>query len=377
MLHLDVHDASRDRFLREIDALARLRHHGVVRVLAAGETDDRRLYLVMELVEGEDLLNRLQRGPMPWMESCEVFRMVADGMRHADRRGIHHRDLKPSNVMLTRDGGGVLVDFGIALDIDRTRLTGSGSIPGTITYMAPELLNVDALSVAPGPADTYSFGQVMYEALTGNRAFDAPVGAAQLVRLVREKHDLGPLDPGGDAPWSVRNLVIMCTDPVPEARPSMAHVVRLLDAALSPDEQELDAIDEATRIIDRKGLKDVANSWPFHKAVNLSEDEERTLVMRVVQHAEDRRRTAAEQELSDLINRPSDLPGSSLISDNAIMEDEEQVQAFEADDILAELRRDRKGKWRQRMVEVALGVVLGMVSMAVVMCISGMFWWMS
>ncbi len=374
VVHLAVHDSSRDRFMREIDALARLRHHGVVRVLAAGETEDKRLYLVMELIEGEDLLHRLQRGPMPWKETCEVFRMVADGMRHAGQRGIHHRDLKPANVMLTRDGGGVLVDFGIALDVDRTRLTRAGAIPGTVTYMAPELLNVDSRSVAPGPADVYSFGQVMYEALTGSRAFDAPMGAMQLVQLVREKHDRGPLDPGGELDWNVRHVVMLCTDPVPEARPSMAHAVRLLDAALSPDKEELQAIDEATRILDRNLVQDTSTTWPFEKVEHLSEDEERTLVMRLVQHAEDTRRSAAEQELLDIINRPSDLPTPPPFSEHAIMEDEEQVQAFEADEILAELRLDRNRKWQQRMMAVGLGVVLGTAAAAVIVVIAGLFW---
>ncbi len=87
LTEVTLHESARDRFLREVDALARLRHHGVVRVMAAGEAQDGRMYLVMELIEGEDLLHRLQRGAMPWKDAIRAFREIADGLRHAHAGG--------------------------------------------------------------------------------------------------------------------------------------------------------------------------------------------------------------------------------------------------------------------------------------------------
>lgn len=363
-----VHDSARDRFLREVDALARLRHHGVVRVLSAGELEDGRMYLVMELIEGEDLLKRLQRGSMGWREALLVFREVADGLRHAHSVGIHHRDLKPANVMITRDGGGCLVDFGIALDLEKSRLTRAGTIPGTVTYMAPELLSVDSRDVAPGPADVYSLGQVLCETLTGKRCFDLPAGTAGLVRLVRQKHAAGPLDPGDPVPTKVRDLVCRLTDPNPTRRPSMAQVVRLLDAALTPDAVELQAIDEATRI--RPALVDGEESstqWPFDGTTEEADpDEERTLVMKIVADAEQRRRQQALAELN-VVAAPSEDPDEYSLAepqlpDNAVVEDEEVVQAFDSAAILGELRADRARRmWARLMVGVAVGLVLSLV----------------
>ena len=376
---LVVHESARDRFLREIDALARLRHHGVVRVLAAGETDDGRMYLVMELIEGEDLLHRLQRGKMEWEEAVFAFRVIADGLGHAHKVGIHHRDLKPANVMLTNDGSACLVDFGIALDLEKSRLTRAGTIPGTVTYMAPELLSVDSHDVAPGPADVYSMGQVLCEALTGRRCFDSPNGAPGLVRLVREKHSSGPLDPGDGIPNNVRNLVCKLTDPDPRRRPTMQQAVRLMDDVLSPDKVELEAIEEATRAMNLADLAE-QSGWPFDSLTTeeADPDEEVTLVYKVLENLEERRAHDVEQELQSVADDPS-LEEYSLaepvLPDNALAEDEEVVQAFNSADILDELRADRA---RQMRSKIFLGMVggLGLVGLAAVVGAIGLAWYL-
>lgn len=359
-------ESAGDRFRREVDALARLRHHGVVRVLAAGRADSAHLYMVMELIEGEDLLKHLQRGALEPAHVIRVFREISDGLRHAHQRGIHHRDLKPANVMLTEEGGGCLVDFGIALDVDQTRLTRVGAIPGTVTYMAPEMLTSDARGVDPGPADVYSLGQVMYEALTGKRAFDAPKDTPGLVRLVRRKHARGSLDPGESIPQDLRTVVQQCTDPDPEKRPNMSHVVRLLERAMVANEGSLEPSEEVTRI-SRPVVDDPSTSpIALTSEVSAIDEDERTLICRVeenlavvvaAQEAE-YKMLSDSQNLQpvgpDTLAEPTD-PGPLVPGDD------ESVQAFEQDALMRKFRevegQDRNQ--RNRMLALAFGLVIG------------------
>lgn len=229
--------ATRQRFVREIETMASLRHQALIRVLAAGEDAQRGLlYHVMELIDGEDLSQRLSRARLDWQQAARVFRDIADGLHHAHEAGVHHRDIKPANVMITREGGGVLVDFGIALDQDRTRLTEVGMVPGTVAYMPPELLISDSRSVDPALSDVYAFGLVFYEAVTSQRAFPGFQHASRrdLIRLVKEKLDRPPFDPGERIPAAIRGLIKGCTNADPLKRPRMKAVVRLLDIALGP-----------------------------------------------------------------------------------------------------------------------------------------------
>ena len=358
---------SETRFLREVDALARLRHHGLVRVLAAGQTKRGALYMVMELIEGENLLQRLQREPLEVPEALNAFRIVADGLRHAHDKGIHHRDLKPSNVMLTPDGGACLVDFGIALDVEHSRLTRAGTVAGTVTYMAPELLSVDNQDVAPGPCDVYSLGQVLCEALTGSRAFQSARGTHGLVKLVQEKHKSGPLDPGPEFSMAIRDLVRFTTEPNPKARPNMAQVVRLLDGALSPDKIELDAIEEATRVFDSEEVGiEVGGGAPGEVTEELPDLEDRkdTLAMRIVRTAEERRNVGIEQDLGTAQDEISLLEPTQ--PENLIFEDEEGAQAFESAEIMDQWRAQQKRtQLRQVVIAASLGALLAAVVVGV------------
>ena len=364
-------ESTASRFRREVDALARLRHHGVVRVLSAGQADPSHLYMVMELIEGEDLLKRLQRGPMEVPHIGRVFRDIADGLRHAHQRGIHHRDLKPANVMLTEEGGGCLVDFGIALDVDQTRLTRVGAIPGTVTYMAPEMLTSDARGVDPGPADVYSLGQVMYEAMTGKRAFDAPKDTPALVRLVRRKHARGPLDPGESIPEEYRKVVQRCTHPDWVQRPDMAGVVRLLDRARNAAEGPIDTAEEITRIRDALGDDPTTAPVSIPSDRSLSTEDEQTLICRV----EDNLAAALEAQeaeykmLSDSQNVPVN-PQTTLAEPTdpgpLVPGDDESVQAFEQDALMVQIREAETQERRNRLWMGTL-VVAGLVGFLLVL----------
>ena len=168
---------ARARFLNEAKLAARLRHPNMVEIVDAGEEGDR-AYLVMELLEGEDLAARLQRsGAMSIAEAIDVLAPVCDAVATAHRLGITHRDLKPSNIFLAvRDGRfrPVVLDFGVAKDHEssgETEIEGPKGVFGTPMYLAPELV---ADQGAAGPAsDQYALGVILYEALTGQQAYAA------------------------------------------------------------------------------------------------------------------------------------------------------------------------------------------------------------
>lgn len=174
-----------ERFRREAQAVSRLSHPAIVRLLDEGSDDDGP-YIVFELVEGTDLKTLIrQRGPLPPETAASVVSQVARGLELAHRQGVIHRDIKSHNVLVTDDGVAKLTDFGIArlLDGDQGGLTRTGTVLGTSDYLAPEQargLGVD------GRSDVYSLGIVLYECLTGELPFpaDTPMGVAQ--RQVRD-----------------------------------------------------------------------------------------------------------------------------------------------------------------------------------------------
>jgi len=164
-------DVLRDRLLREARAAGRLVHPNVVTLFEAGEAEGT-FFLAFELVDGEDLETRLRRGPpLTTGEVIRIGRDAALGLDAAHRRGIIHRDIKPANLMLTREGGLKITDFGIAkLSDQATRLTHTGSVVGTPQYLSPEQIRGEALD---GRSDLFSLGALLYEALARRLAFDA------------------------------------------------------------------------------------------------------------------------------------------------------------------------------------------------------------
>lgn len=213
----DIQDGGR-WFLREVEALARLSHPGIVGIRSPGvDTPRGLLYIAMELVEGETLLSVLRRGPLPIQLFRRIFIGVAQSLAFAHAHGIYHRDIKPSNIMLRPDGSPVLVDFGVAVDLEAGEEALESRI-GTPSYMPPEaFLNA---AVDSGKADMYALGVLMMEALTGRRAFDRPPGGDdthyQAVR--KQKAASAPLDPGEGYPEDLRALVRAATEPWPDRR---------------------------------------------------------------------------------------------------------------------------------------------------------------
>lgn len=166
--------AAHARFVREAQAVARIRHPGIAVLHDFGEdtaADDTRSYLVMEYVEGRPLSAVLGDGPLPPGEVMRLCAEIADALATAHDAGVIHRDIKPANIIVGADSHPRLVDFGIALLSDETALTGPDVRLGTLTYASPEQIDGEPLTPA---SDLYSLGVVAYECLSGEPPFTGP-----------------------------------------------------------------------------------------------------------------------------------------------------------------------------------------------------------
>lgn len=222
---------TRARFLREAKLQARLAHPHLVAVYDAGFAGTQP-YLVVELVEGGSLRQRMAGGALPLAEALRIGQELAAGLAHAHEAGIVHRDLKPENVLLTPEGSVKLADFGLAKAdaASQTLQTGQGVILGTPGYLAPEILQ----GVHAGPAaDLYALGVILYELLAGEPPFDG-ADAIEVLRsqsrgLPRPLESLAP-----ELPRALVELVHRCLDSDPARRPQSAAQLakELADGAL-------------------------------------------------------------------------------------------------------------------------------------------------
>src|SRR6202045_160071 len=155
-----------ERFLREAQAVAALRHPNIVQVHDVGDVEGRP-YFTMEFVEGGDLADQIQGVPQPARQAATLVATLADAVHVAHQSGIVHRDLKPANVLLTRDGTPKVTDFGLARRLEGNGgLTLSGVPVGTPSYMAPEQARGQKAAIGPA-TDVYALGAILYELLTG------------------------------------------------------------------------------------------------------------------------------------------------------------------------------------------------------------------
>ncbi len=226
---------ARERFRREAAALASLGHAGIVAVHDYASSDGFD-YLVMDLLEGEDLASRLAHAaPLPLEEALRIVEQVADALALAHRQGIVHRDLKPANVFLARSRGeaisgstrpsdltsgdygerAVLLDFGLAkTDAGGPSLTASGEALGTPQYMAPEQASGDHIDAR---TDVYALGAILFEMLSGAPPFDGPSPASVLVKALTTPAPSLRGVPG--VPSSVADVVARALAKDPELRP--------------------------------------------------------------------------------------------------------------------------------------------------------------
>ncbi|NOT27643.1 MAG: serine/threonine-protein kinase [Acidobacteria bacterium] len=229
-----AHDAERlARFQREAKMLASLNHPHIAAIYGLEESAGLNL-LVMELVEGHDLSQRIARGPIPTDEALPIATQVAEALEAAHEKGIVHRDLKPANIKVRADGTVKVLDFGLAKAMEpaaassqsptiaSSAMTQAGMILGTAAYMSPEQARgktVDART------DIWAFGAMLFEMLTGQRAFPGEDVADTLGAVVK-------LDPtwdvlGADVPARVRQVLRVCLQKDPRQRAQAMGDVRL------------------------------------------------------------------------------------------------------------------------------------------------------
>ena len=191
VLHSDLAAEAQavERFRREAQAAALLKHPNLVTIYDFGVTPDRLVYFVMELVAGMNLRNIIRdQGPLPPATAAEIVSQVCAALDEAHRQGVVHRDLKPENVIVQNTPTGLnvkVLDFGIAnlCELTTSRLTPSGSVMGTPQYMSPEQCQGEALD---GRSDIYSLGVILYEMLTGCVPFDSPTPTAIAIKHVNQ-----------------------------------------------------------------------------------------------------------------------------------------------------------------------------------------------
>ncbi|SDT79563.1 serine/threonine-protein kinase [Actinoplanes derwentensis] len=214
------------RFRHEAQALAALRHPGVVPVYDFGSTEDEDAYLVMARVDGRALNHVLaDRGRLGAAETMAIVAQAGRALETAHVAGIVHRDVKPGNLIVEPDGTVVLVDFGVARSAGSATLTGAREVVGTALYIAPE--QVTRQETGP-PADVYALGALAYHCLAGHPPFQ---GANPIAIALQHIEDEPPPLPG-DVPAEVRALVMRAMAKQPADRfPSAGAMAETADAA--------------------------------------------------------------------------------------------------------------------------------------------------
>ena len=216
------------RFEREARLLATLNHPNIAVIHGLHETDGVR-FLAMELIQGEDLQQRLSRGPLETPEALRLAQQIAQALEAAHENGVIHRDLKPANILINEDDTIKVVDFGLAKAFSddsvlsspdsslSPTLTSAGTIAGmilgTAAYMSPEQAKGKAVD---RKADVWAFGAVLYEMLTGRKAFEGEVVSETLASVLKTDPEWSTLP--GDTPPALRRLLERCLEKDPRQR---------------------------------------------------------------------------------------------------------------------------------------------------------------
>lgn len=224
----------RERVLREAQAMGRLGSHpNIVSIYDIGEHESAP-YVVTELMGGGDVEGLLERsgGPLPLERTLEIATDVARGLVFAHSKQVIHRDLKPGNVWLSESGTAKIGDFGLAVSLDRSRLTQQGFMVGTVAYMPPE----QALGGEATPqADLYALGAMLYEMVTGSPPFSGDATA-----IISQHINTAPVAPSWHSdhcPPDLESLILSLLEKDPGRRPPSASAVLEALAAVDPAEQ--------------------------------------------------------------------------------------------------------------------------------------------
>jgi serine/threonine protein kinase len=229
------------RFRREAQVLASLNHSNIASIFGFEESDGVHA-LVLELVEGPSLADRIAKGPLPLDEALAIARQIADAFEMAHSQGIVHRDLKPANSKIRPDGTVKVLDFGLAKALTADVVSPAGTLSPTITSPAATLMGVilgTAAYMSPEQArgkpadkrsDIWAFGTVLFEVLTGQRPFDGDDVSDTLANVLKREPDWSALP--AETPSTVRRVLRRCLEKDPRRR-----IHDIADARLDLDEQ--------------------------------------------------------------------------------------------------------------------------------------------
>ncbi len=218
------------RFEREAKSLATLQHENIIHVYDF-HRERGALFIVMEYVQGIDLYDLLEKcGRLPYDVAAIIAMQVARALDYVHYRSIVHRDIKPANVMLSRQGGVKVMDFGIARDTNFTDLTEAGTGIGTPAYMSPEQVLGDKLDAR---SDIFSLGVVLYQMVTGKKPFVEDEHRSAMHKIRLEKH-VGARKLNPDIPRELERIIDRCLEKQPRDRwTSSQHMVMALERFLA------------------------------------------------------------------------------------------------------------------------------------------------
>jgi serine/threonine-protein kinase len=212
--HLSRDPQARERLLREAKAASKLSHPNILTIHEVGEDNDGNIFIAMAYVEGETLAELISRSELSMARVFSIATQLCEGLVRAHGAGVVHRDIKPQNILVDKQGRVTILDFGLAKVFDARKLTQTGAMVGTMSYMPPEQARGQEIDQR---SDIFSFGAVLYEMITGRAPFDGDNPAAVLYGIMNES-PLPPSRINASCPQGLELIVLTTLAKNPENR---------------------------------------------------------------------------------------------------------------------------------------------------------------